>query len=105
MKNRLFGLPISLIVAVMVVLGALVQREFFLIGRWVVVVALVFYVLSNFRFAVSVVKTVKKRARTEIVRALIVFAVAIILISILVSDTIPFFFIIFFLASDYLNNR
>ena len=102
MQNRLFGLPLSLVVALMVILGALFNREFFFIGKWVVVVALVLYVAYNLKFAIWVAKTVKKREMNDISLAVIVAIFLVTAISIIFSNKIPFFLIIFFLACDYL---
>ena len=102
MKNRLFGLPISLIVALMVVLGALFSREFFHIGKWIVIVALATYVVWNLKFFVWVAKTIKVREMKEIVLGSIVLFFAITMLSIILSNTIPFFMIVLLLACDYL---
>ena len=102
MKNRVFGLPISFVVAVIVILGALFHREFPRFGAWVVVAAIVVYVVLNFRFALYVLRSIKKRGKKDIVLLLLYIGFASIIPSIIISDDIPFFTIITLLAFDYL---
>lgn len=102
MRNRLFGLPFSLVIAFVFVLGALFYREFFHIGKWIIVAALVAYVIYNLKFAVWVARTVRDRGLKEIFMASIVVVFAMAIGSIIMNNPIPFFMIALFLACDYL---
>ena len=102
MQNRLFGLPFSLIVALMVILGALFHREFPRVGEWVVTVAIVAYLVYNLKFAIWVARGIKRRELKEIALLAIYVGFAVMIPTIVVSHSIQFFLIVFFLACDYL---
>lgn len=102
MQNRLMGLPLSLIIAIIIVLGALFSREFPNVGRWIIVVALALYVLRYVKYTVWVVRSIRQRNLKQIAYAAIVVGLLASAISVAMSGSTPYFLILISLGVDYL---
>ncbi len=92
----------TLIVAVGVVLGALIRRDFLNVGHWLTVAALAYYVAVSAPAAIGRLRRFRELQGTEQVSSVIFICLAVMLVRSVVTYSVGYFGVLALLTIDFL---
>lgn len=96
-RKNLIPLVVSLIV-----IGALIFRDYPQVGLWVTIVALSLYIIADLPRTVAALRSYSQTSQRQKIKLGLVFAMALILISASVSGNIYYFLTLVVLAVDFI---
>lgn len=102
MIDKINKLPRVVIIASVIVIGAIVARGYPYVGKGIILLSMLSYILFNIKHTIKTIKYRKNKSREELFIASLPIIMFILCLTTIRAEHISYLFILMVLACDYL---
>lgn len=102
MIDKIKKLPKVVIIATVIVIGAIIARGYPDVGKGIVLISMLSYIIFNLKCTIKTLKQRTKKSREELIIASLPIIMFILCLTTIRAEHISYLFILMVLACDYL---